>query len=564
MLHDQGGPRARPMSRVPLVDVVVLNRDACPDRLAAFKGRNAEFIHQFVASGFCAQRARDGTRTAGRGPKETLVQEFLGTAAVAHDALWHRLAGADLPLLVLQDDVQVLPGFLTKFAEVCAMFPEGGWHVINLGWELNSEVSFADPSMEQYGVQFSMCMQQRGAGAHGRSSPEQPPQDEGLARGGVGHMLVPTSQPSGAGAYIVSPECARALLRMIPPTEGRTYATLGRHLRSVRGWAVLPPLVLSNVAPASLGAAPARPPAAVAAAGAADRKELTAATSDSPARDLSSSACEDNDGGGGGGSHSSTARARLGLAGDAAGPGSRTYIPEEPSKPVRWVVVGGQGSGGVIVRTEWILTSSVVGRISHGAVILQVKRDNGRIYYTKVEGEGPACGWVSVDYNGKEMLRLESVVSAQKQAQKENEWRTEFERRRRINKIQKQIEEETGRRAQTTWTHEPEMLEITEEGGPPSPQRSDGRAASSGGSAGNDPSTEELYEMMWEASQAAPAGDPAEDPAEDEFERKLREAEEELRRIKEEEKEMAMQCCADVAGDAGMIELRYARTHGGA
>jgi len=70
-----------------------------------------------------------------------------------------------------------------------------------------------------------------------------------------------------------------------------------------------------------------------------------------------------------------------------------------------WEVVGGGGRGGIIVRSGRGLSSPAEAeRLSTGAVVRALERENGRVRYELVSGTGPASGWVSMASEGKDLL----------------------------------------------------------------------------------------------------------------------------------------------------------------
>ncbi|CAK0857578.1 unnamed protein product [Prorocentrum cordatum] len=61
----------------------------------------------------------------------------------------------------------------------------------------------------------------------------------------------------------------------------------------------------------------------------------------------------------------------------------------------RWVVVGGLGAGGIVVRDGPSARSEQLPeRLGTGAVVLELALEAGRINFSKVSGAGPCCGWV--------------------------------------------------------------------------------------------------------------------------------------------------------------------------
>lgn len=75
--------------------------------------------------------------------------------------------------------------------------------------------------------------------------------------------------------------------------------------------------------------------------------------------------------------------------------------------PSMWVVVGGIGRGGILVRQGDALNSPQLPlRLATGAKVRQLKLTSaGRLHYERLEGDGPDTGWVSVSSGGKELVR---------------------------------------------------------------------------------------------------------------------------------------------------------------
>lgn len=64
-----------------------------------------------------------------------------------------------------------------------------------------------------------------------------------------------------------------------------------------------------------------------------------------------------------------------------------------------WHVVGGGDKGGIIVRSGKDTKSSQLDkRLSTGAIIEEMDRDEDRIKYEKIKGDGPDMGWVSMTF----------------------------------------------------------------------------------------------------------------------------------------------------------------------
>ncbi|CAK0830381.1 unnamed protein product [Prorocentrum cordatum] len=68
-----------------------------------------------------------------------------------------------------------------------------------------------------------------------------------------------------------------------------------------------------------------------------------------------------------------------------------------------WTVVGGGAKGGLAVRGGSDLSAPELGELlATGAVVKALEREDGRLRFELVEGEGPATGWVSTSFKGKE------------------------------------------------------------------------------------------------------------------------------------------------------------------
>ncbi|CAK9076325.1 unnamed protein product [Durusdinium trenchii] len=68
---------------------------------------------------------------------------------------------------------------------------------------------------------------------------------------------------------------------------------------------------------------------------------------------------------------------------------------------VRWSIIGGGTTGGILVRDGESTKSEQTGRLGTGAVVEQLKLKGDRLQYQLVSGEGPSEGWVSVTLQGK-------------------------------------------------------------------------------------------------------------------------------------------------------------------
>ncbi|OLP96686.1 hypothetical protein AK812_SmicGene21056 [Symbiodinium microadriaticum] len=82
-----------------------------------------------------------------------------------------------------------------------------------------------------------------------------------------------------------------------------------------------------------------------------------------------------------------------------------------------WTVVGGAERGGIIVRAERGLDSSVAAqRLATGAKVKGLECFEGRMRYELLEGEGPSEGWVTVSLKDKDLLVRLQDVKGEKEA----------------------------------------------------------------------------------------------------------------------------------------------------
>jgi len=89
--------------------------------------------------------------------------------------------------------------------------------------------------------------------------------------------------------------------------------------------------------------------------------------------------------------------------------GAGCAMSEEPEK--RWCVVGGADKGGILVRTGQELTSSEAEkRLSHGALVKQVKLVGERLQFERLTGTGPETGWVSLKVKDKALMEPAPVL----------------------------------------------------------------------------------------------------------------------------------------------------------
>jgi len=70
-----------------------------------------------------------------------------------------------------------------------------------------------------------------------------------------------------------------------------------------------------------------------------------------------------------------------------------------------WKVAGGESTNGILVREgEDLASPKCATRLATGAVVEEVRRLGNRLHFTKLNGEGPMSGWVSIDINGKVLM----------------------------------------------------------------------------------------------------------------------------------------------------------------
>lgn len=74
-----------------------------------------------------------------------------------------------------------------------------------------------------------------------------------------------------------------------------------------------------------------------------------------------------------------------------------------------WLVVTGRDNGGPLVRqgpelSSPICTGSHLSRLSPGTLVKQLKLVGHRLFFQRLSGSGPACGWVSTRTSGKQLL----------------------------------------------------------------------------------------------------------------------------------------------------------------
>jgi len=90
---------------------------------------------------------------------------------------------------------------------------------------------------------------------------------------------------------------------------------------------------------------------------------------------------------------------------EAAAEAVQEATPPAAGSPARvWLVVGGAGKGGIIVREDIDLKSAELPRLEKGAKVRELERSGNRLRYQKLQGTGPEVGWVNVMLNEKTKL----------------------------------------------------------------------------------------------------------------------------------------------------------------
>jgi len=93
----------------------------------------------------------------------------------------------------------------------------------------------------------------------------------------------------------------------------------------------------------------------------------------------------------------------------ASAPGSVAIHPKpldaSPPSGQLWQVIGGTEFGGIRVREgREMNTEFLPWRLSTGALVRELELCNERLFYQKVEGDGPFQGWVTIRVSGKDLL----------------------------------------------------------------------------------------------------------------------------------------------------------------
>jgi len=73
-----------------------------------------------------------------------------------------------------------------------------------------------------------------------------------------------------------------------------------------------------------------------------------------------------------------------------------------------WIVVGGEDTGGIVVRKgESLGSERYPFRLSRGTTIEELELNGNRMHYKRISGDGPDWGWVNVKHNQKALLELD-------------------------------------------------------------------------------------------------------------------------------------------------------------
>lgn len=110
-----------------------------------------------------------------------------------------------------------------------------------------------------------------------------------------------------------------------------------------------------------------------------------------------------------------------------ASPPPEAEAPAEPALPQDarlWQVVGGADFGGIRAREGQAMSSEFLpDRLATGALVMELELNGERLHYSKIRGDGPVRGWVTVRIPGKELL-----VRVPHPAEEEEEAETERSR----------------------------------------------------------------------------------------------------------------------------------------
>ncbi|CAJ1363042.1 unnamed protein product [Effrenium voratum] len=81
------------------------------------------------------------------------------------------------------------------------------------------------------------------------------------------------------------------------------------------------------------------------------------------------------------------------------------HMDMEAGEGSKWIVVGGQGTSGIIVRTGVSLKSQALHvRLTFGCWLEELSLEGNRLHFRRLRGDGPDFGWVSVELDGHRPL----------------------------------------------------------------------------------------------------------------------------------------------------------------
>lgn len=80
--------------------------------------------------------------------------------------------------------------------------------------------------------------------------------------------------------------------------------------------------------------------------------------------------------------------------------------PQEQGDGRSWIVTGGEGRGGIIVRRgEGFDTEPFKFKLATGTTIEELEIVGNRLHYKRLVGDGPDWGWVNIIHNGKRLVQ---------------------------------------------------------------------------------------------------------------------------------------------------------------
>jgi glycosyl transferase family 25 len=191
---------------------VVISVQRTPERLAWFRAVNAS-----QAAGVETVAGVDGidlepllqhTRLIDQSALASWSRGAIG-AALSHLLCWRRCAESDRPLLVLEDDVVLAHDWIAQLDQLCASLNER-WDLILLGWNYNSVLRSVDASGSETTSLFEPAYPNLDQ-IHRIINPPFP----------LGRQIKRLKNGFGLPAYLISSECARQLLNLVPPLQTR-------------------------------------------------------------------------------------------------------------------------------------------------------------------------------------------------------------------------------------------------------------------------------------------------------------------------------------------------------